>query len=117
MNEFDLQFKIFTLVDTTKSYVILNESMNKLLSVSESIVLMRYAFYKTSFNDPTVKLVCICFEIASAKNCKKQTFRDQVTGQNFSTVINEKSRFNGYFNSDFDDFLQLHSLTLYEYNE
>ena len=30
MNEFDLQFKIFTLVDTTKSYVILNESMNKL---------------------------------------------------------------------------------------
>ena len=41
--EFDLQFKIFTLVDTTKSYVILNESMNKLLSVSESIVLMRYA--------------------------------------------------------------------------
>ena len=46
MNEFDLQFKIFTLVDTTKSYVILNENMNKLLSVSESIVLMRYAFYK-----------------------------------------------------------------------
>ena len=30
MNEFDLQFKIFTLVDTTKSYVILNESLNKL---------------------------------------------------------------------------------------
>ena len=68
MNEFDLQFKIFTLVDTTKSYVILNESMNKLLSVSESIVLMRYAFYKIIFNDPTVKLVCICFEIAYTKN-------------------------------------------------
>ena len=44
MNELDLQFKIFTLVDTTKSYVILNESMNKLFSVSESIVLMGYAF-------------------------------------------------------------------------
>ena len=117
MNEFDLQFKIFTLVDTTKSYVILNESMNKLLSVSESIVLMGYAFYETNFNDPTVKRVCICFKIAYAKNRKKQTFRDQVTGQNFLTVINEKSRFNGYFNSDFDDFLQLHSLTLYEYNE
>ena len=43
MIEFDLQFKIFTLVDTTKSYVILDESMNKLLSVSESIVLMGYA--------------------------------------------------------------------------
>ena len=30
INKFDLQFKIFTLVDTTKSYVILNESINKL---------------------------------------------------------------------------------------
>ena len=117
MNEFDLQFKIFTLVDTTKSYVILNESINKLLSVSESIVLMGYASYETNFNDPTVKLVYICFEIAYAKNCKKQTFIDQVMGQNFSTVINEKSRFNGYFNFDFDDFLQLQSLTLYEYHE
>ena len=105
MIEFDLQFKIFTLVDTTKSYVILNKSMNKLLSISESIVLMGYSFYETSFNDPTVKHVCIYFEIAYAKNCKKQTFRDQVTRQNFSTVINEKSRFNGYFNSDFDYFL------------
>ena len=117
MNKLDLQFKIFTIVDTTKSYVILNESMNKLLSISESIVLMGYAFYETSFNDPTVKHVCIYFEITYAKNWKKQTLRDQVTGQNFSTIINEKSRFNGYFNSDFDDFLQLHYLTLYEYNE
>ena len=78
---------------------------------------MGYAFYETSFNVLIIKLVCIYFEIAYTKNCKKQTFRDQVTGQNFSTIINEKSRFNGYFNSDFDDFLQLHSLTLYEYNE
>ena len=66
-------------MDTTKSCVILNESINKLLSVSESIVLMGYKFYETNFNDPTVKLVCIGFEIASAKNHKKQTFRDQVT--------------------------------------
>ena len=71
MNKYDLQFKIFTQVDTTKSYVILNESINKLLSVSESIVLMRYAYYETNFNDSTVKLVCICFEIAYAKNRKK----------------------------------------------
>ena len=78
---------------------------------------MGYALYETSFNDPTVKLVCICFEIAYAKNRKKQIFRDQVTGQNISTIINKKSRFNGFFNSDFDDFLQLHSLILYEYNE
>ena len=78
---------------------------------------MGYASYETNFNDPTVKIVCICFEIAYATNRKKETFRDQVTEQNFSTVINEKSRFNGYFNFDFDDFLQLHSLTLYEYNE
>ena len=40
----------------------------------------------------------------SKKIAKKQTFRDQITGQNFSTVINKKSRFNGYFNFDFDDF-------------
>ena len=78
---------------------------------------MGYASYETNFNDPTIKRVYICFEIAYARNCKKQTFRDQVTRQNVSTVINEKSRFNGYFNSDFDDFLQLHSLILYEYNE
>ena len=56
MTEFDLQFKIFTLVDPTKSYVIFNESINKLLIVSEYIVLMAYAFTKTSFNDPIVKL-------------------------------------------------------------
>ena len=80
MNEFDIQFKIFTLVDTTKSYVIVNESMNK-LSVNESIVLMGYPFYETNFNDPTVKHICIYFEISYAKNCKKQPFRYQVTGQ------------------------------------
>ena len=71
MTEFDLQFKIFTLVDTTKSYVIFNENINKLLIVSEYIVLMAYAFTKTSFNDPTVKLVCLYFEIIYAKNQKK----------------------------------------------
>ena len=78
---------------------------------------MGYGLYETNFNDPTIKLVCICFEIVYAKNRKKQKFRDQVTGQNFSTIINDKSQFNGYLNSDFDDFLQLHSLTLNEYNE
>ncbi len=71
MTEFDLQFKIFTLVDTTKSYVIFNESINKLLIVSEYIVLMAYTFYETSLNDPTVKLVCLYFEIIYAKNRKK----------------------------------------------
>ena len=72
MIEFNLQFKIFTQVDTTKTYVMLNENINNLLSVSESIVLMGYAFYETNFNDPTVKLICICFEIAYAKNRKKK---------------------------------------------
>ena len=71
MTEFDLQFKIFTLVDTTKSYVIFNERINKLLIVSEYIVLMAYAFTKTSFNDPPIKLVCLYFEIIYAKNRKK----------------------------------------------
>ena len=76
MNEFDLQFEIFTLVDTTEFYVILNESMNKLLSVSESVVFMGYTLYETNFNDPTVKRVCIYFKITYAKNCKKKIFRD-----------------------------------------
>ena len=71
MKELDFEFKIFTQVGTKKSYVILNESINTLLSVSESIVLMGYAFYEISFNDPIVKLVCICFEIAHTKNHKK----------------------------------------------
>ena len=67
MNKLNLQFKIFTLVDTTKSYIILSENMNKLLSVSESIVLMGYAFYETSFNDPTIKHISIYFKIAYGK--------------------------------------------------
>ena len=46
MNEFDLQFKIFTQVDTTKSYVILNESINRVLCVCEYIVLMGYESMK-----------------------------------------------------------------------
>ena len=87
MNEFALQFKIFTLVDTTKSYVILNESINKLLSVSESIILMGYASYETNFNGPTVKLVYICFEIAYAKNCKQT---------NIQRSSNETKLFDGY---------------------
>ena len=33
---------------------------------------MGYEFQETNFNDPTVILVCICFEIASAKNHKKK---------------------------------------------
>ena len=71
MIAFDRQFKIFTLVDTTKSYVIFNKSINKLLFVSEYIVFMAYAFYETSFNDPTVKFICLHFEIIYAKNRKK----------------------------------------------
>ena len=71
MTEFDLQFKIFTLMDTTKSYVIFNESIYKLSIVSEYIVLVAYAFHETSYNDPTVKLICLYFEIIYAKNRKK----------------------------------------------
>ena len=44
MNEFDFQFKIFTLTD-----IILDESMNKLLSVGESIVLMGYVWMQIFF--------------------------------------------------------------------
>ena len=75
---------------------------------------MGYAFYETNFNDPTVNLFVYGSRSHTPKIEKKKTFRDQVTVQNFSTVRNEKSRFNGSFNSDFDDFLQQHSLTIYE---
>ena len=97
--------------------VILNESINKLLSVSQSIVLMGYEFSETNFNDHNRQTCLYILRDHINKKYKKETFRDQVTGQNFSTVVNKKSRFNGYFNYDFDDFLQIHSLTLYEYNE
>ena len=78
---------------------------------------MGYAFNETNFNDPTIKLVCICFEIAYAINHKKKNIQRSSNGTNLFDGYKRKSRFNGYFNSDFDDFLQIHSLTLYEYNE
>ena len=59
-------------MDTTKSYVILDESINKFLSVSKFIVLMRYVFYEINFNDPIVKFVYICCEIVYVKNRKKK---------------------------------------------
>ena len=71
----------------------------------KSINLIGYAFYETYFNDQTVKLICTHSKIAYVKNLKKQTFRDYVTEQKFSMIINENSQFNGYFSSDFDDFL------------
>ena len=67
--------------------------MNKLLSVSESIVLMGYASFETNFNDPTVKLVCICFEIAYAKNHKKK---------NIQRSSNKIKLFNGYKTKNHD---------------
>ena len=66
---------------------------------------MRYAFYETSFNDPNRQTCLYILQDRICQKLQKQTFRDQVTGQNFSTVINEKSLFNGYFNSNFDDFV------------
>ena len=87
MNEFDFQFKIFTQVDTTKSYVVLNESINKLLSVSQSIVLMGYKFSEINFND---------------HNCHTglYMFRDHISKKSQKTNIQRSSNgtklFNGY---------------------
>ena len=87
MIEFDLQFKIFIQVDTTKSYVILNESINKLLSVSESIVLMGYEFFETNFNDPNRQT---CFYM----------LRDHISKKsqkiNIQRSSNETKLFDGY---------------------
>ena len=71
MNEFDLQFKIFTLVDTTKSYVILNESINKLLSISQSIVSMGYEFSETYFNDHNRQTCLYMFRDHISKKSQK----------------------------------------------
>ena len=84
MNEFDLQFKIYIQVDTTKSYVILNESINKL---SESIVLMGYEFFETNFNDP------------NRQNCLYM-LRDHISKKSQKTKIQRSSNgtklFDGY---------------------
>ena len=72
MNEFDLQFKIFTQVDTTKSYVILNECINKLLNVSQSIVLMGYKFSETNFNDHNRQTCLYIFRDHSSKKSQKK---------------------------------------------
>ena len=98
----------------TSCYVMFNECISKLVIVCEYMVAMPNAFYESCFSNPAVKLVYLYFEILDPKNRKKKTFRDQVTGQNFWTVINDNSWFNGYFNSDFDEFLHPHSRTLYE---
>ena len=71
MNEFDLQFKIFTQVDTTKSYAILNESINKISSVSQSIVLMGYEFSKTNFNDHNHQICLYMFRDHISKKSQK----------------------------------------------
>jgi len=48
---------------------------------------MGYSSYETNFNDPTVKLVYICFEIAYAKIFKKK---------NIQRSRNKTKLFNGY---------------------
>ena len=87
MNEFDLQFKIFTQVDTTKSYVILNESINKLLSVSQSIVLMGYEFSETNFNDHNRQTCLYMIRDHISKNSQKT---------NIQRSNNGTKLFNGY---------------------
>ena len=80
MNEFDLQFKIFTQVDTTKSYVILNESINKLLSVSQSIVLMGYQFSETNFNDHNRQTCLYMFRDHISKKSQKTNIQRSSNG-------------------------------------
>ena len=41
---------------------------------------MGYEFYETNFNDPTVELACICFEIAYVKNRKKTNIQRSSNG-------------------------------------
>ena len=58
MNEFDLQFQIFTLRDTTEtlSYMLTNVLTNFLV-FGEYLILIAQSVYETSFSHPTVQLV------------------------------------------------------------
>ena len=82
MNEFDLQFKIFIQVDTTKSYLILNENINKLLSVGESIVLMGYEFSETNFNYPNRQTYLYMLRDHISKKSQKPNIQRSSNGTN-----------------------------------
>ena len=90
INEFDLQFKIFIQVDTTKSYVILNESINKLLSVSEYIVLMGYEFFETNFNDPNRQTCLYIFRDHISKKSQKKNIQRSSNGTIFFDGYKQK---------------------------
>ena len=83
MNEFDLQFKIFTQVNTTKSYVILNESINKLLSVSQSIVLTGYELSETNFNDHNRQTCSYMFRDHISQKSQKTNIQRLSNGTKF----------------------------------
>ena len=83
MNEFVLQFKIFIQVDITKSYVILDESKNKLSSVSQSIVLMGYKFSKTNFNDHNRQICLYMFRDHISKKSQKTNIQRLSNGTKF----------------------------------
>ena len=80
MNEFDRQFKIFTQVDTTKFYVILDESINKLLSVSQSIVLTGYELSETNFNDHNCHTCLYMFRDHISKKLQKTNIQRSSNG-------------------------------------
>ena len=97
--------------------VILNESINKLSSVSQSTVLMGYEFSETNFNKHNRQTYLYMFRDHISKKSQKTNIQRSSNGTKLFDGYKKKSQFNGYFNFDFDDFLQIHSLTLYEYNE
>ena len=78
---------------------------------------MGYEFSETNFNDHSRQTCLFILRDHIRQKLKKINIQRSSNGTKLFDGYNEKSRFNGYFNSDFDDFLQLHSLTLYEYNE
>ena len=78
---------------------------------------MGYEFFETNFNDPN-RQSCLCmFQDHISKKSQKTNIQRSSNGTKLFDGYKRKSQFNSYFNSDFDDFLELHSLTLYEYNE
>ena len=72
-----------------ESYVIFNESINK-LSFSESIVLMRYEFSETNFNDPNRQTCLYMLRDHISKKSQKTNIPRSSNGTKFFDGYKQK---------------------------
>ena len=65
---------------------------------------MEYEFFETNFNDPNRQTCLYMLQDHIINKSQKTNIQRSSNGTKLFDGYNEKSRFNGYFNSDFDDF-------------